>query len=86
MENSFYIGDIYYSKRKQCHTEKLVLYSSDNVNYLDLISGKWYTTDSKKKDYVIKESIVPTDINEYRENYIYLLSKYNNVMTKKKKY
>ena len=84
MENNFYVGEICYSKRKQNFTEKVVLYSCDNVNYLDLISGKWYTTDLSKRDYVIKESIIPTDINEYRENYRYLLSKYNNKIKVKK--
>lgn len=86
MENNFYVGDIYYSKRNKnmgC-TDKVVLYSDDNFYYLDLISGKWYNTDSNENDYVIKDSIIPTDINQYRENYRYLLSKYNDRTIKKK--
>ena len=87
MENNFFVGDICHSKRNKSQTyiEKVVLYSNDNFNYLDPISGKWYTTNDNEKNYVISNSIIPTNINDYRENYIYLLSKYTDKMTKKKR-
>ena len=87
MENNFYVGDIYYSKRNKnvgC-TEKSVLYSDDNFNYLELISGKWYTTNNDDKNYVIRDSVIPTDINQYRENYRYLLARYSDKTIKKKR-
>ena len=39
MVNNYYIGDIHHNKtiKKDAYTEKLVLYSDDKYNYLDLI-------------------------------------------------
>ena len=53
MENNFYVGDIFHKRRisRESYTEKMVLYNSNNDNYLDLINDKMYTTDKKEKDY-----------------------------------
>lgn len=77
MENNFYVGVINYGKRysKQKHIQNAVLYSEDGINYLELETGIWYTTDSSNRDYVDKGSILPTDINLYKVNYMYLLSR-----------
>lgn len=88
MENNFYVGIINHKKKlfKQSFSEKVVLYSEDNINYLDLISGIWYTVLEDNKDYVDINSIVLTDISLYKEDYIYLLNKHKeNKITKKKK-
>lgn len=78
MENNFYVGVVHYGKRllKGEYTEKLVLYSEDNINYLDLKNDRYYTTDTSSKDYVMRESLISTDISQYRDDYLYLLSKY----------
>lgn len=82
MENNFYVGKIYHRRKfKFPYIEKAVLYSCDSFYYLDLIEDKWYTTDTTKKDYVIKDSIVPTEIEDYKSDYLYLL---NKSKTKKK--
>lgn len=85
MENNFYVGDVYHSKKKD-KIEKTVLYSSDRVVYIDLLNEKEYTTDKSEKDYVIEESLILTDINNFREDYNYLLYRYNygNIKSKKK--
>ena len=48
MVNNYYIGDIHHNKtiKKDAYTEKLVLYSDDKYNYLDLINDINYTTDN----------------------------------------
>lgn len=78
MENNFYVGVVYHCKKlfKNEYKEKLVLYSEDMVNYLDLLTDVWYTIDVNNKDYVVGESVISTDINDYKIDYIYLLSKY----------
>ena len=80
MEDNFYIGLVHHEKKflKTKHREKVVLYSRDYINYIDLINNTVYSTDSTCKDYVVKESLVPTDISEHRIDYMYLLSKYNS--------
>ena len=60
---------------KPCYIEKSLLYTSDEYNYFDLVREKWYTTNTSEKDYVIKDSLVATDINEYNNNYQYLYKK-----------
>lgn len=47
MVNNYYIGDIHHNKtiKKDAYTEKLVLYSDDKYNYLDLINDINYTTE-----------------------------------------
>lgn len=91
MENNFYVGVVYHGKRlfKPRYKEKIVLYSEDQINYLDLRYGIYYTTNRSNKYYVEKDSIVPTDISLYREDYNYMLSRYKenpNVRRKKIKY
>ena len=78
MENNFYVGVVYHSKKlfKNEYKEKLVLYSEDGVNYLDLLTGIWYTIDANNKDYVIRESIISTDVKDYKTDYMYLVLKY----------
>lgn len=82
MEGNFYVGVIYYGKRirKPKHSESVVLYSEDNIYFLDLMRNIYYTTDNQNKDYVDRSSLIQTNIEEYRENYEYLLarSKENN--------
>ena len=46
----------------------MVLYNSNNDNYLDLINDKMYTTDKKEKDYVIEDSLEVIDINDLTED------------------
>jgi len=77
MENNFYVGVVFHGKRafKNEYSEKLVLYSEDNYNYLDLINNLYYSIDTNNRDYVIEESLVPTDVSEYREDYLYMLSR-----------
>ena len=76
MKNNFYVGQIFHSWFiKPCYIEKSLLYTSDEYNYFDLVREKWYTTNTSEKDYVIKDSLVATDINEYNNNYQYLYKK-----------
>lgn len=85
MENNFYVGDVYHSKRRSTKIEKTVLYSNDKEVYIDLLNEKEYSIDQKEKDYVIEESLIPVDINDFKEDYNYLLYRYNNGMVKSKK-
>lgn len=87
MENNFFVGVVFHGRKsfKVEYTEKLVLYSDDNFNYLDLINDVYYTTDENNKGYVIKESLVPTDILEYREDYLYMLSRHNDCRVSRRK-
>lgn len=88
MKDSFYVGIVCHGKKlfKAGYKEKLVLYSQDGINYLDLISDTYYTTDKNNRDYIEKESLIPTDVSEYREDYLYLLSKYSVRNKARKKY
>lgn len=85
MEDNFYVGDVFHSKRRNYKTEKTVLYSKDKIIYIDLLNEKEYTTNTKNKDYVLEDSLIPTDINDFKEDYNYLLYRYNNGMVKSKK-
>lgn len=78
MENNFYVGVVCHKKRlfKPAFSEKGVLYSDDNISYLDLINGVWYSTNENNKDFVDVNSLVITDISLYKEDYLYLLNKY----------
>ena len=80
MENNFYIGIVHHKKRvfKSQYEEKIVLYSINDINYIDLINNIVYTTDSDSKDYVVRDSLIPTDVSEHRIDYMYLLSRYNS--------
>ena len=76
MENKFYVGEIFHSKKiKPAYTEKNVLFTNDDTLYLDLINNRWYSSDNREKDYVIKESLIPTNINDYEIDYMYLLKR-----------
>lgn len=89
MENNFFVGIINHKKKigKNNYQEKVVLYSKDNINYIDLVNDITYTTNELEKDYVVKESLIDTDISEYQTDYLYLLIKHkNNSNTKKRKY
>ena len=88
MVNNFYVGDIFHTKTitKDSYIEKIVLYKLDNDNYLDLINDINYTTDNSKKSYVIKDSLVLVDINDFKEDYNYLLSRCNDIKKRKKKH
>lgn len=90
MENNFYLGVVKHSKRRSSnsYTEKVILYSDDNVFYIDLVNNCVYTTDAKNKDYVLIDSLVSTDISEYKTDYLYLLNKYKSdkAISKKKKF
>ena len=88
MSNNFYVGIIYHSKKifKPEYKEKTVLYTENNINYIDLKNKLIYTTDTSQKDYVIKESLISTNPLEYKEDYIYLLTQYQeNRINKKRK-
>lgn len=87
MENNFYVGIIHHKKRiiRPEYNEKVVLYKLSNERYLDLIKDIEYTTNINEKDYVIEETLIITDITQYRENYLYLLSKHNNNNHSKKR-
>lgn len=88
MEDNFYVGVVHHSRRmlKPEYKEKLVLYSNDSVNYLDLIGNNYYTTDTSNRDYVVRETLITTDVSLYREDYLYLLSRYKDKgATKKRK-
>lgn len=87
MENNFFVGVVHHGKKlfKPEYSEKVVLYSEDNVNFLDLRCCIWYTTNCNDKDYVEKETIISTDISLYREDYLYLLSKFKETGLVRKK-
>lgn len=88
MENNFYVGIVHHNKMfsKDSYNEKLVLYSNDNHNYLDLINDIEYTTDKKNKDYVLEETLEKVNISDFREDYNYLLSRHYNKPKSKKKH
>ena len=80
MEDNFYVGDIFHSKKRNGKIEKAVLYSKDKVVYIDLLNEKEYTTDTNENDYVIEDSLIPTDTNDFNEDYNYFLYRYSNGM------
>ena len=82
MANNFYVGEVYH-KRKILkfnfdYREKLVLYTEDDIIYLDLLGEKAYTCDRTHNDYVIRESLIPTDVRDYKVDYMYLLNNGDN--------
>ena len=84
---NFFVGIVHYGKRtrRKEYEEKLVLYTEDGYNYIDLRDESVYTINISDKDYVISESLIPTDISEYREDYSYLLKKYKEEKIVKKR-
>lgn len=87
MENNFYVGIVCHSRRgfKPFYKEKVVLYSENYIEFIELFSEKIYTLDESRKDYVERETLIPTNVSEYRENYPYLLSKYKSRTNIRKK-
>lgn len=77
MEDKYYACKVFHKRKnlKMAFEEKLVLYSNDNIHYIDLVNNKCYTTDINEKEYVIEDSIMPIDISEYNIDYRYLLVK-----------
>lgn len=86
MENNYLVGDILHKKKinKEQYKEKQVLYNIDNNKYLDLLNDKIYTTNTKEKTYVIKESLEKIDIRDLKEDYNYLLIRHKEKPKKKK--
>ena len=87
MENKFYVGLICHTKRikNEDDYEKVILYQKDSEHYLDLIAEKEYTLDESKKEHVVRDTLQEIDINDFREDYHYLLLRYNNKRVIKKK-
>lgn len=86
MENKFYIGTVIHKKRIRRIEEKIVLYTKDDIQYIDLINNRIYFANYLAKDYVVRESLIPTDPSEHRIDYKYLLSRFeSNGITRKKK-
>lgn len=87
MENNFYVGNVIHKRKflrfKYSKPEKIVLYTEDNYNYIDLVGERNYTTNQKNKDYVMESSLIPTDVSEHKIDYLYLLDK-NKAKTKQK--
>ena len=85
MRNNFYVGEVYHKRKifklNFDYREKLVLYTEEDIVYWDLLGNKEYTCDKRNKDYVIRESLIPTDISDYKIDYMYLL---NNSKAKKR--
>ena len=76
MENNFYVGSVFHRRKFRFpYIEQVVLYSDDDYYYLDLLNEKWYSTCTSNKDYVIKGTVIPTDISDYKIDYNYLLEK-----------
>lgn len=88
MENNFYVGTIYHSKKlvKPAWKEKAILYTEDKVNYIDLITSTTYPLGGNNNhDYVEENSLVKTDVTDYKTDYYYLLTKYKNAPKEKTK-
>lgn len=94
MENNFYVGIVRHGKKffsdgkilRNGFDEKLVLYKVNDTLYLDLINGVCYGTDINNREYVLNESLVLTNIDDYKVDYRYLLSRYDeSALTRKKK-
>lgn len=86
-KGNFYIGIVHHKKRvlKSQYDEKIVLYTNNDIDYIDLINNVVYSTDCSEKDYVVKESLILTDISEHRIDYIYLLNQYDSKAKTRKK-
>ena len=79
MENNFYVGIVFH-ERGIMHeeiNEKVVLYTEDNIYYIDLLKKKTYSTDTNEKEYVKSDTLVKADVNDFNIDYMYLLNKYN---------
>jgi len=79
MERNFYVGIVNHNKKrlKPSYQEKIILYKEGNL-YIDLLTNNEYTIDKNNTDYVLEETLVPTDITDYKIDYLYLLRKRNN--------
>lgn len=79
MENNFYVGNIIHKKKKSSaiYVEKMVLYTQDNIYYIDLINDITYTTNNFDKSYVDSSSLVSINTDDFRIDYMYLLLKHN---------
>lgn len=80
MENNFFVGNVVHKNKKgnNLYSEKIVLYTCDNVYFIDLLTDNTYTTNSENRDYVVYDSLIPTNSEEFRIDYDYLLIKHNN--------
>ena len=79
MENNFYVVNIIRKKKKSSdiYVEKIVLYTQDNIYYIDLINDITYTTNNFDKSYVDSSSLVSINTEDFRIDYMYLLLKQN---------
>lgn len=82
MENNFFVGVVVHRRRKSnsLTREKLVLYSRNDIDYIDLLNNNRYVSEESantREDYVIKSSLIKVDVSDYRTDYYYLLSSYN---------
>ncbi len=79
MGNNFYVGNIIHKKKNgnTAYIEKMVLYTSDNIYYIDLINDITYTSNNFDKSYVDSSSLVSINIEDFRIDYMYLLLKHN---------
>lgn len=55
----------------------MVLYTQDNIYYIDLINDITYTTNNFDKSYVDSSSLVSINTEDFRIDYMYLLLKHN---------
>ena len=78
MENNFFVGNVVHKNKKGNN-----LYSEKNVYFIDLLTDNTYTTNSENRDYVVYDSLVPTNSEEFRIDYDYLLIKHNEIKDKK---
>lgn len=94
MENKFYVGIVHHGKKfftdrkffRDEYNEKIVLYKVNEFLYLDLLSGICYSTNINNREYILDESLVETNIDDYKVDYRYLLSRYEeSTLTRKKK-
>ena len=71
MENNFFVGNVVHKNKKgnNLYSEKIVLYTCDNVYFIDLLTDNTYTTNSENRDYVVYDSLVPTNSEEFRIDY-----------------
>ena len=55
MENNFFVGNVVHKNKKgnNLYSEKIVLYTCDNVYFIDLLTDNTYTTNSENRDYVV---------------------------------
>ena len=80
MENNFFVGNVVHKNKKgnNLYSEKRVLYTCDNDYFIELLTDNPYTTNSENRDYVVYDSLVPTNSEEFRIDYDYLLIKHND--------